>query len=221
VQGAICDVPLDAQEDFRSIATSVVFKPHQVVFAEGNPSPGLYLVCHGAVKLFHSDRFGRDHILQIAGPGAVLGEFALDPVQCLSVSAEALTDTQLALLPRERLAWFVHRSPETGVRLIDALSRELAQARRKARDLALKDAQSRLATLLVQLAGKPNGNLPSASVRLPYRRREIAEMIGVSTETAIRLLAKLRDRGLIEVQRRDISIADLAHLTRIATHDED
>jgi CRP-like cAMP-binding protein len=219
VDGALCNVPPEAQEDFRSVATNIVFRAHQVVFAEGTPSTGLYLVCSGTVKLFHADRFGREHILEVAGPGAVLGEFSLGPGQPLSISAETLTESQLALLPRERLEWFVRRYPDTAIRLIDTLTRDLGRARRKVRDLAFKDAQSRLATLLVQLAEAANGQ-PSRRVRLSYKRREIAEMIGVSTETAIRLLAKLKGKQVIAVDRRDIVITDLPQLTRIARHDE-
>jgi CRP-like cAMP-binding protein len=218
-QGAICAVPAEAQEDFRRVAQATVYKVHQVVFAEGNPCSGLYLVCHGAVKLYHSDRFGREHILEIAGPGAVLGEFALDSAQPLSISAETLTEAQLSYLPRERLEWFVQQYPATAIRLIDALGRELARARRKVRDLALKGAEARLAALLLQLTAAP----PKASTSRPqlhYRRRELAEMIGVSTETAIRLLTKLRTRGVISIDRRDIAITDPIRLKRIAGDDE-
>jgi DNA-binding transcriptional regulator LsrR (DeoR family) len=53
-----------------------------------------------------------------------------------------------------------------------------------------------------------------------FTRRELAEMIGVSTETAIRLLAKLRRKGVIAVRGRDIRITDRERLARIAQHDE-
>lgn len=217
--GALCDVPPEAQEDFRRVALASVYKARQVVFTEGNPSTGLYLVCRGAVKLYHADRFGREHILEIAGPGAVLGEFALDGAEPLSVSAETLTEAQLSYLPRERLEWFVRQYPATAVRMLDALGRELARARRKVRDLALKSAEARLAALLLQLAASP-AKAAAPGPQLRYRRRELAEMIGVSTETAIRLLTKLRARGVISVDRRDIAIRDPVRLRRIAGDDE-
>src|SRR5262249_20218448 len=156
------------------------------------PSAALFLVCHGLVKLYHSDRFGRDHILEIAGPGALLGELSLDDGDAMSVSAEALTDAQVSSFSRERLAAFMQRHPESGLRFLPALSRELAVARRKARDLALKGAESRLAGLLLHLAGAGGEIGAGQAIGLRYSRRELAEMIGVSTETAIRLLAALK-----------------------------
>lgn len=218
--GAMREVPLDAQEYFRAVAKCTLYKPHQPVFAEGDPCAGLYLVCYGAVKLYHSDRFGREHVLAVAGPGAVLGELALDPGESLSISAEALAETQLAFLARERFESFVDRHPRSAIWLIDALSRELGRARRRVRDLALKGAEARLAALLLELGGATNGHPPGPRVDARYRRREIAEMIGVSTETAIRLLAKLQVKGVIAIKGRDIAVTDVARLTRIADHDE-
>lgn len=219
--GVVCDLPMDALADFQLVGSTAIYRPRQVVFAEGACPSGLHLVCHGAVKLYHSDRFGREHILEVAGPGAVLGELSLDDASHLSVSAEALTEAQLCFLPRERLVPFLEKHPETAVRLIAALSAELAAARRKVRDLALKGAESRLAGLLVQLA-RANGDKPPGRqhVQLGYTRRELAEMIGVSTETAIRLLGKLKHKGAIAVDRREVTISDLDKLIKLANYDE-
>lgn len=216
----VCDVPADVLGDLRAAGTAMLYRPRQVIFGEGTPSSALFLVCHGAVKLYHSDRFGRDHILEIAGPGALIGELSLDDGDAMSVSAEALTEAQVSSFPRERLAAFMQRHPETGVRFMAALSRELAVARRKARDLALKGAESRLAGLLLQLARAAGDVGPGQPLGLRYSRRELAEMIGVSTETAIRLLAALKRKGAIRSDGRDVVLADVDRLVRIAQHDE-
>jgi CRP-like cAMP-binding protein len=173
------------------------------------------------VKLYHADRFGREHILAVAGPGSLLGELSLSDGDVLSLSAEALTDAQVLHLPRERIAGFVERHPQTGMRLLAALSRELAVARHKVRDLALKSAESRLAGLLLQLAGAAgDAGAPARHLHLDYRRRELADMVGVTTETAIRLLAGLKRKGAIATSGRDVVIADAERLTRIAQHDD-
>jgi CRP/FNR family transcriptional regulator, polysaccharide utilization system transcription regulator len=218
-RGAICDLPAEALKDFQLAGSTALYKPRQVVFSEGAPPSGLYLVCSGSLKLFHSDRFGREHILEIAGPGAILGELSLDEGPPVSISAEAVTETQLCFLARERLVPFLERHPQTAIRLIIALSAELASARRKVRDLALKGAESRLAGLLVQLA-RVNGSQPTGQVQLGCSRRDLAEMVGVSTETAIRLLGKLKQKHAITVERRDITITDFDKLTKLANYDE-
>jgi len=208
-------------EEFRSIAQVATYKPRQVVFTEGSPTAGLYLVCHGMVKLYQSDRFGRDHIVEVAGPGAVLGEFCNEgDAFGISVSAETLVESQLCFLPRERLIRFMEKHPLTAIRLVAALSAQLASARRKVRELALKGAESRLASLLLRFARASGDLSPGRRLQLGYKRSELAEMIGVSTETAIRLLGKLKDRGAIDTVRRDIVITDVEKLQKVANHDE-
>jgi len=216
--GALCSVPPEAWVDWQSFGVTSIYKPRQVVFSEGNPSRGLYLVCRGSVKLYHSDRSGRDHALEIVGPAAVLGELGVHGDRPLSISAQTLTAAQISFLPRAELLSFLRHYPETALAIIDALSRELSKARRGVRDLALRGAESRLAALLVRLAG---GDPTSAGIEIPYRRREIAEMIGVSTETAIRLLGKLREKGIIGIHRREITFLDFARLARIGELDGD
>jgi CRP/FNR family transcriptional regulator len=136
-----------------------------------------------------------------------------------STSAEALTESQLCYLPRERLIQFIQLHPMTGVRIIAALSSALSSARKKAGDLALKGAETRLAELLVQLV-RSNGEVANGTphVTLSYSRRELAEMIGASTETAIRILGKLKRKRLLSAQQRELTITDLDRLTRLAGH---
>lgn len=217
----IQDLPLDKFDEFRASAVTAIYKRRQVIFHEGTPANGLYILCSGAVKLYQSDRFGHDHILDIAVPGDVLGELPGDPAEPYSSSAEALADSQLCYLPRERLVPLIAQYPMIGVRLIEAFSRAIATARKKVRALALKRAENRLAELLVQLAevaGEPVGN-GTTRMRLDYSRRELAEMIGVSTETAIRLLARLKQKKTIDTNHRELIIIDAEKLARLANHD--
>jgi CRP-like cAMP-binding protein len=107
-----------------------------------------------------------------------------------------------------------------GVRLIAAISSALAAARRKVRELALKRAEGRLAELLLQLIeGGSEPAIKGTRIALGYSRRELAEMIGVSTETAIRLLGKLKQKHVIATDHRDVIVTDPVRLARIASHD--
>jgi len=205
----------DDLAEFQACRITGLYKPRQVIFHEGTPAGGLWVVCQGTVKLYRSDRFGRDFIIDVATPGAILGELVLDDVETYSASAEALTPSQLSFLPRARLVRFVERHPQTGVRLAATLSRALADARRRAGELALKRADARLADLLLRLAGGAAGDGPTR-IRLAYSRRDLAEMIGVSTETAIRLLARLKRGRMIATNHREVVITDVERLTRLA-----
>jgi CRP-like cAMP-binding protein len=215
----IQDVPDDRLEEFDACGVTGLYRARQVVFHEGMPAEGLFVLCQGAVKLYQSDRFGREHILGVAGPGDILGELRLEPGATYSASAEAITDTQLRYLRGDRLIIFVQKHPMTGIRLIAALSKALAASHAKAADLALNRAEVRLAKLLVELARTSGQARDGAThVALDYSRRDLAEMIGVSTETAIRLLGRLKTKKLVSARLRDLVITDLERLTRLAYH---
>jgi CRP-like cAMP-binding protein len=221
----IRDLPVSQLDSFRECGSSAIYRQRQLIFHEGTPAHGLYILCHGAVKLYQSDRFGHDHILDIAVPGDVLGELPLDPHECFSVSAEAVADSQLCYLPRERLVAFIQEHPMTGVRLIESLSKALSTARKRVRALALKRAESRLAELLIHLANAAgasgsngNGN-GERRLTLNYSRQELGAMIGVSQETVIRMFGRLKQKRAIETRHRDVVITDAEKLYRLATYD--
>jgi CRP/FNR family transcriptional regulator, polysaccharide utilization system transcription regulator len=219
--GVIQDLPVEELDAFHGCGVSSLYKPRQVIFHEDTPATGLYILCRGAVKLYQSDRFGRQYTLDIAAPGDVLGEIPADPGACYSTSAEALTDSQLCFLPRDSLVAFIRKHPMTGVRLLEAFSKTVSTARKRVRALALKRAESRLAELLMQLAhagGEPLAD-GSTKLQLGYSRRELAEMIGVSPETAIRLLGRLKSKRAITTRRRELIITDSEKLARLANHE--
>jgi CRP-like cAMP-binding protein len=216
----IADLAVADLADFQHCKVTCLYKPRQVVFHQGMPASGLYVLCYGTVKLYQSDRSGRDFIVDIVTPGSVLGELGLTDDDVYSTSAEVLTEAQLSFLPRDRLVRFVERHPTTGLQLVASLSRALAAARRKAGELALKRADARLADLLLRLGEgacrEARAGKGPARIRLPYSRRELAEMIGVSTETAIRLLGKLKGSRMIAIEADGVVVTDLDRLTRLA-----
>jgi CRP/FNR family cyclic AMP-dependent transcriptional regulator len=97
----------------------------------------------------------------------------------------------------------------------------VSTARQRVRALALKRAESRLAELLMQLAAAGGESMANGITKLTlnYSRRELAEMIGVSPETAIRLLGRLKSKRAITTRRRELIITDSKKLERLANHD--
>lgn len=218
----ITDLPVESLPEFQACGVMGLYKPRQIVFHEGTPASGLHVLCQGTVKLYRSDRFGREYIVEVATAGAILSELGGSDDDVYSTSAETLSEAQISFLPRERLAGFLERHPKTGVRLLATLGRALAATRRKAGELALKRADARMADLLLRLADgaaqTTEAGKTRVRVRLAYSRRDLAEMIGVSTETAIRLLAKLKRNRMILTDGDGIDIVDLERLTRLARH---
>jgi CRP/FNR family transcriptional regulator len=206
-------------EEFAKIAA--VMRPMKLaagetIFHEGLPAFGLYIICRGKVKLAKHTRAGHAQILKLLGPGEILGEKTLFDQETYTSFAKTLEPSQLVFIPREEFMAFIKEHPEVAIRLIEKLSRELKAFGEKLVEVTSRSAKERVARLLWELAnayGEETEEGLDVGVELP--RAELAEMAGVSKETAIRILSELKDRDIISLPGRRIVIKDLEKLRKL------
>ncbi len=115
-------------------------------------------------------------------------------------------------LARTQLTELLSKHPEISLNFIRLLNRELNRARNQVRDLGVKDARERVASLLLSLA--PSKDAKTFSLALT--RTEIAEMVGVAPETLIRILSEFKKKKLIQARGREIAILNPAKLSTLA-----
>jgi CRP/FNR family transcriptional regulator len=154
---------------------------------------------------------GREQILGISGPGDLLGFEALYE-NAYGCTAEAVTEVEVCGLPRAKLSELLSRHPEISLNFIRLLNRELERSRTQVRDLGVKDAKERVASLLLSLS--PGRDAKTFSLALT--RAEIAEMVGVAPETLIRILSEFKRKKLIQARGREIAILNPARLSTLA-----
>lgn len=179
----------------------------EFVFYEGLPAHGLYILCEGKIKLAKRTKDGRSQILKLLGPGEVLGEKTLFDRETYTCYAKALEPSRLMFIPREDFLAFMRRHPDVSFRLIEKLARELKAFGDKLVEITAYSAKERVARVLWELARAFGKETPAGldlGVELP--RGELAEMAGVTTETAVRILSELKDRGILTLLGRRILI---------------
>lgn len=188
-----------------------------MVFHEGMPAFGLYILCQGKIKVAKRTRFGHSQILKLLGPGEILGEKTLFDQETYTCYAKALEPSRLMFIPREDFLLFVRRYPEVGLRLIEKLSRELKVFGEKLVEITSRSAKERVARALLELARAFGQETPDGwDIGLELPRAELAEMAGVSTETAIRVLSDLKDRDILGLPGRRIVIKRREDLENLA-----
>jgi len=201
------DLSDPAWQELASLMRPMEFEPGAVVFREGIPAFGMYIVCRGKVKLAKRTRAGHSQILKLLGPGEILGEKTMFDQETYSCYAKTLEPSLLVFIPREGFLHFLRRHPAVALRLIEKLSHESKVFGDRLVEITSRSARERVARSLVELAqafGEETGEEWDIGVELP--RAELAEMAGVSTETAIRALSEFKDRGLISLPGRRIVI---------------
>src|SRR5436305_4553001 len=77
-----------------------VFPPGQILFSEGDPCKGLYIVVSGRVRIFKTSLNGREHVLAIEGRGASVAELPVFDGGSYPASASALDQTEALFVSR-------------------------------------------------------------------------------------------------------------------------
>ncbi len=204
-------------EKLRKMSRTLRYERGQVIFEEGEPAFGLYIVCQGKVKLAKHSLKGKKQILKLLGPGEILGEKTLFDREVYTAYAETLEDTTLHFIEREPFIEFLKEYPEVALRLIEKLSRELKAFQDKLMEASYEGSLERLARLLLMMARKYGVETEKGlDVGVELSRQELAELAGISTETAIRMLSRMKDRGLITLEGHKIYILDRSSLNELA-----
>lgn len=184
-----------------------------LLFGEGREGVGFYVVVTGQVKVFKMSFDGREQILHILGPGDPLGEVPVFAGMNYPANAQALGKSVLYFFPRQKLIELYRESPSLAMNMLAVLSRRLREFTVLIENLSLKEIPQRLATYLVhQQSLKP----VSARVKLGVTKGVLSNILGTSQETLSRVLGRLSQEGLIEVQGKEISILDMERLKSLA-----
>ncbi|HHR85630.1 Crp/Fnr family transcriptional regulator [Candidatus Bipolaricaulota bacterium] len=186
-------------------ARKIKYGRGEIIFQEGAPAFGFYLVFEGMVKLVKRSMRAKSQILKIVGPGEILGETTLFDKGSHNAYAKTLEPVIVGFIERGDFFYFLERHPKTIFRLYEKLSEELKAFQNKLAERSYSSSKERLARLILHL-GKSGVELS---------RAELAEMAGVSSKTAIRTLSELESRGIIAIESRKIRILREEYLQKI------
>lgn len=190
-----------------------------MLFSEGQPPRGVYVLCAGRVKLSTSSGDARVLITDISGPGDVLGLYAVVSGSPYEASAETLDACRVKFIAREEFLRLLHESAGAWEQATRQLGRKYRTAHRQASVLGLSPtAAGKLASVLLEhhaLAGG-NAGVRGVNLRLVLTHEEMGQLIGASRETVTRLLNEFKRRKIIEVSGDALTLLDRAALEALA-----
>ena len=181
-----------------------------VLFTEGEPARGIYILLAGRATVSISSPGGKIVILRVAQSGDVLGLNSTLRNCAYDVTVQALESCHTDFVPRSELIALMERSQQCTQAVLLELSEELTELAERARSLLLSQTTSiRLAKLLLEWGARTTANgLPLVRIEKSFTQEEIAQMIGSSRETVTRLLTTLTRRQIIEITTDSILIHD-------------
>ncbi|MGA2002112.1 MAG: cyclic nucleotide-binding domain-containing protein [Terriglobales bacterium] len=132
-----CDLPPDALQEFDGIKSLQDYPKGTVLFREGQPNRGIFLLCKGRVRISVCSEDGRRMNLRTASAGEVLGMSAALSGGLYEVTAEATEPLQVAVVRRKELLHFLRRHREVCLQVVNLLSEDLHVAYDRVRTLGL------------------------------------------------------------------------------------
>lgn len=205
-----------SEDDLETLAAVTVvrkYKKGMIIFMEGEPGDALYFVRKGRIKLSKMQEDGREQILHYVNDGDIFAEVLLFDGGHFPATAEVMKETEIGIINNKDLNNFLRQSPEVMLQILHVMSRRLREAQLKIRDLALKDTNSRLVSLLLKM-GEEHGIEENGCVKvnLNMTQQEIANLIGSSRETVARLLGDLKRMKIIDFTRSNLTIYNVQKL---------
>lgn len=204
-------------EDVASMLNGLCYPRDAYVFFEGDAPEFLYVVWIGRVKLVRHSVDGRDVVLDVMGPGRLLGEVAVFEGAPYSQTAQAMEEVAVVSIARNDYLDLLQRFPALSLSVINELGRRLRVANDLVQSLAVDRVERRIARALLRLA-MYNGTSTQDGVRIEMRltRQDLADMTGTTVETAIRVMSRFRKQGWITTQRGRVIIKQADLLNTVA-----
>ena len=195
-----------SSEQIEQVKEGVVelsFPKNEIIFIEGEPCQGLYVVKSGQFRIFKSSPEGREQVLLIAREGDIFNDVPVFDGGSNPASGSALEDSTAYLIPKERMLSLVANCP-AALNVIRHFATRLRHMTALVEDLSFRSVVSRLAKALLDLAVVEGG--PSPVRRLT--QDEMAAMIGTVRDVVGRALRTLEKKGAIKMEGQRILIVD-------------
>jgi CRP/FNR family transcriptional regulator len=187
------------------------------LFREGDPSDQLYTVMTGRVKVFKTTPRGADVILEIFGPGDPVGAVAVYESRAYPASAVAVEPTTCVLIPRQAFFALLESRPTMVRGLLTGLTHRLVELTNRMTELSGGRVEGRLARFFLKLAGDIGQERPQGTfIPLVLSRQELADMIGTTIETSIRIMSRWGKDDIVHTEKDGFVVVDRKALEAVA-----
>ena len=180
-----------------ALARPITAQRGEIIISQGSVGDALYVVIGGRVRVYVSDKDGKEMVLALEGPSAVFGEIAVLDGAVRSASIAAMEQTELLKISADDFFALLERNTELNRSVIQSLAGRIRKLTQGAQGLALDSVYRRLTARLQECAVEENGEWVITE-RLTHQL--LADMIGCSREMVSRIMSDLVKGGYIRIE---------------------
>lgn len=192
-----------------SYARPITLMKGEILFREGDPVAGFFVLRRGLIKAFRTIDGSREQLIHLVHPGQSFAEPAVAGLPGYPAHTRAIESSEVILIPREAFLDHLRQQPELSLRMLASLSRHLHELVESIESYKLRDAESRL---LHWLRSRCLDDSAPSEIRMDTTKALLAEELGTRPETLSRLLARLQSQGVVMVKGRCLLVPDPARL---------
>ena len=206
-------------EDHRRLSALATVRDYargDALWRQGDAADDLTILLKGRVKIVHHADAG-DVIYEIFGPGEPVGAIAVYNYIPYPASAVCLEAVSLLALPRRDYMELLERYPDFTRGVIRELTRMVLALTHKLEEMRGQRVDVRIAQLFLTLGrrmGVPKGD--ALEIPIALSRQEIADLVGTTVESAIRVLSRWGREGVLVTGKGRFVVPSLERLSRIA-----
>jgi CRP/FNR family transcriptional regulator, cyclic AMP receptor protein len=190
------------------------YKKKQTIYSEGNHPNRLYYVMKGKVKTYKSNEDGKELVTELFSHGDFLGYIALFEGAVYKDTAEALEETELAVIPKEDFEDLVNNNKEVAQKFIKLLAKNISAKENQLLGLAYNSLRKKVAEALILLQNKYQ-SANDEKFAIDISRESLATIAGTATESLIRTLSDFRSEKLIDIKEGSITIVNQKKLEHL------
>ncbi len=181
------------------------YKKKQTIYSEGNHPNRLYFVLKGKIKAYKTNEDGKELVTDLFSPGDFIGYIALLEGTAYNDTAEAMDESELAVIPKEDFDELINKNPEVAKRFIQLLAKNISAKESQLLGLAYNSLRKKVANALLMLKEKYQ-QTKDEKFAIDINRESLATIAGTATESLIRTLSDFRSEKLIDIKDGSITI---------------
>ena len=208
------DLKDESMQELSRITSMQDIPKNQPIYFLQEPSNSIFFLKKGRVKLSRTSNDGKEMILALVNKGEVFGEMAFFDEGERNEFATALDDCLVCAINKNEFKEFVDRNPELNLRITKLIGLKLKKYSERIEELVFKDAEQRLVSFLLRLADENGKQIGDEIFVKPFlKHQDIAELTATSRQTVNSILTDLREKKVINFDRKKLIIYKREKLT--------
>ena len=191
-------------------------KMGEILFHQGDRAERFYFVARGKVRLYRIAPSGHEKVVDIVREGQCFAEALMfKSVQHYPVTADALSNTEVIGFENQAFLSLLNTNKGLCFALLNQMSQRLHTQLNEIENLSLQNAMHRLVNYLLRELQTSGGSLT-----LDVPKRHLASQLAIQPETLSRLLRKLTDARIIQVDQNKLTLLDKEQLFQLSTDNQ-